>query len=54
MGTNGGMLLTGRWARLARRWLAGLVLLIVAILTSFAGRLMIRRFLKSREAASYI
>jgi len=33
---------------------AGLVLLIVAILTSFAGRLMIRRFLKSREAASYI
>jgi lysophospholipase L1-like esterase len=28
MGTNDGMLLTGRWARLARRWLAGLVLLI--------------------------
>src|SRR6266581_4524480 len=29
MGTNDGMLLTGRWARLARRWLAGLVLLIL-------------------------
>jgi lysophospholipase L1-like esterase len=29
MGTTGGMQRTGRWARLARRWLAGLVLLIL-------------------------
>ena len=28
-GTSNGMLQTGRWARLARRWLAGLVLLIL-------------------------
>jgi len=33
---------------------AGLVLLIVSFLTSFTGRLLIRRFLKTREAASYI
>ena len=30
MGTIRGMLLTGRWARLARRWLTGLVLLVVS------------------------
>lgn len=33
---------------------AGLVLLVVSFLTSFLGRLMIRRLLKSREAASYL
>ncbi|HYC11087.1 MAG TPA: phosphate ABC transporter permease subunit PstC [Nitrososphaerales archaeon] len=33
---------------------AGLVLLVVAFMTSFIGRLMIRRFLRSREAASYL
>jgi phosphate transport system permease protein len=33
---------------------AGLVLLAVSFLTSFLGRLMIRRLIKSREAASYL
>jgi phosphate transport system permease protein len=33
---------------------AGLLLLLVAFLTSFMGRLLIRRLIKSREAASYL
>jgi phosphate transport system permease protein len=33
---------------------AGLILLLVSFAASFIGRLMIRRFLKTREAASYI
>ena len=33
---------------------AGLVLLVVSFLTSFLGRLLIRRLIKSREAASYL
>jgi phosphate transport system permease protein len=33
---------------------AGLVLLVVSFLTSFVGRLLIRRLVKSREAASYL
>ena len=33
---------------------AGLVLLLVSFTTSFAGRILIRRFVKVREAASYL
>jgi phosphate transport system permease protein len=33
---------------------AGLVLLVVSFTTSFVGRLLIRRFIKAREAASYL
>jgi len=33
---------------------AGLVLLLVSLLTNFLGRLMIRRLIKSREAATYL
>lgn len=33
---------------------AGLVLLLVSFFTSFVGRLLIRKLLKSREAASYL
>lgn len=32
----------------------GLVLLVVSLMTSFAGRLLIRRLVKSREAATYL
>ena len=41
MGTNDGMLLTGRWARLARRGLAGLVLLILAAGAAIAVALQV-------------
>jgi phosphate transport system permease protein len=33
---------------------AGLILLFVSLATSFVGRLLVRRFLKMREAASYV
>jgi lysophospholipase L1-like esterase len=41
MGTIGSMLLTGRWARLARRWLAGLVLLIASAAAAIAVALLV-------------
>ena len=41
MGTNGGMLLTGRWARLARRWLMGLLLLVVSAGAGIAVALLV-------------
>ena len=41
MGSNGGMLLTGGWPRLARRWLAGLVLLIVSAAAAIAIALLV-------------
>jgi phosphate transport system permease protein len=33
---------------------AGLLLLVVSFMASFMGRLLIRRFIRSREAASYV
>jgi lysophospholipase L1-like esterase len=41
MGTNGGMRLTGGWPRLARRWLAGLVLLVVSAAAGIAIALLV-------------
>jgi lysophospholipase L1-like esterase len=41
MGTNGGMRLTGRWPRLARRWLAGPVLLVVSAAAGIAIALLV-------------
>jgi lysophospholipase L1-like esterase len=41
MGTNGGMRLTGDWPRLARRWLAGLVLLVVSAAAGIAIALLV-------------
>ena len=41
MGTNGGMRLTGGWPRLARRWLAGLMLLVVSAAAGIAIALLV-------------
>jgi len=41
MGTMGGMLLTGGWARLARRWLAWLALLVVSASAGIAVALLV-------------
>jgi lysophospholipase L1-like esterase len=41
MGTNGGMRLTGGWPRLARRWLAGLLLLVVSAAAGIAIALLV-------------